>query len=82
MRQLHVAASDKLCIDSCGLRLQVVKPDTDTGEVREAEVFVAILGASNYTNVKAFPSQKEVLLVRGACECFRALRWSTTALGS
>lgn len=80
MRQLHVAASDKLCIDSCGLRLQVVKPDT--GEVREAKVFVAILGASNYTNVKAFPSQKEVLLVRGVCECFRALRWSTTALGS
>lgn len=38
MRQLHVAG-DKLFIDYCGLRLQVVNPDT--GEVREAEVFVA-----------------------------------------
>lgn len=29
----------------------------DTGEVREAEVFVATLGASNYTYVEALPSQ-------------------------
>ncbi|NMS64277.1 transposase, partial [Vibrio parahaemolyticus] len=54
MRQLHVAG-DKLFIDYCGPRLQVVNPDT--GEVREAEVFVATLGASNYTYVEAFPSQ-------------------------
>jgi transposase len=53
MRQLHVAG-DKLFIDYC-VRLQVVNPDT--GEVREAEVFVATLGASNYTYVEAFPSQ-------------------------
>ncbi|PMK83840.1 transposase [Vibrio sp. 10N.261.52.E5] len=54
MRPLHVAG-DKLFIDYCGPRLQVVNPDT--GEVREAEVFVATLGASNYTYVEAFPSQ-------------------------
>ncbi|MBG0761311.1 hypothetical protein BOO22_18075 [Vibrio cidicii] len=38
MRQLHVAG-DKLFIDYCGPRLQVVNPDT--GEVSEAEMFVA-----------------------------------------
>jgi transposase len=54
MRQLHVAG-DKLFIDYCGPRLQVLTPDT--GEVREAEVFVSILGASNYTYVEAYPSQ-------------------------
>lgn len=54
MRQHHVAG-DKLFIDYCGPKLQVVNPDT--GEVREAEVFVATLGASNYTYVEAFPSQ-------------------------
>ncbi|TWD40939.1 hypothetical protein FB440_104102 [Vibrio crassostreae] len=54
MRQLYVAG-DKLFIDYCGPRLQLVNPDT--GEVREAEVFVATLGASNYTYVEAFSSQ-------------------------
>ncbi|GAL09423.1 mobile element protein [Vibrio astriarenae] len=49
MRQHHVAG-DKLFIDYCGPRLQVVNPDT--GEMREAEVFVATLGAYNYTYVE------------------------------
>ncbi len=53
MRQLHVAGG-KLFIDYCGPRLQVVNPDTDEG--REAEMFVATFGASNYTYVEAFPS--------------------------
>ncbi|CZF85499.1 Integrase core domain protein [Grimontia marina] len=53
-RQLHVAGN-KLFIDYCGPWLQVVNPDT--GEVREAEVSMETLGASNYTYVEAFPSQ-------------------------
>ena len=57
MRQLHVAG-DRLFIDYCGPRLQVVTPDT--GEVREAEVFVATLGA-NYAYVEGFPSQSKAL---------------------
>ncbi len=47
MRKPHVAG-DKLFIDYCRPRLQVVNPDT--GAVREAEVFVATLCASSYTN--------------------------------
>lgn len=55
MRQLHTAG-DKLFIDYCGPTIPVVNPET--GELRRAQVFVATLGASNYTYVEAFPSQK------------------------
>jgi transposase len=55
MRQIHTAG-DKLFIDYCGPTLPVVNPDT--GEIRNAQVFVATLGASNYTYVEGSPSQK------------------------
>ena len=55
MRQLH-AAGDKLFIDYCGPTFPVNNPDT--GEIRQAQIFVATLGASNYTYVEACPSQK------------------------
>ncbi|MCY9829194.1 IS21 family transposase [Vibrio chagasii] len=54
MRQLH-HAGDKLFIDYCGPTIPVVNPDT--GECRHAQVFVATLGASNYTYVEASESQ-------------------------
>jgi transposase len=46
MRQLH-RAGEKLFVDYCGPTLPIVNPDT--GEYRQAQVFVAVLGASNYT---------------------------------
>jgi len=46
MRQVH-RAGEKLFVDYCGPTVPVVNPDT--GEVRDAQVFVAVLGASNYT---------------------------------
>lgn len=48
MRFEHVAG-EKCFVDYAGLTLKVVDPDT--GEMREAQVFVATLGASNYTFV-------------------------------
>lgn len=48
---------DKLFIDFTGQKLQVV--DISTGEVQDMEVFVAILGCSQYTFVKAVPSQRK-----------------------
>ena len=70
MRQLHVAG-DKLFIDYCGPRLQVVNPDT--GEVREAEVFVATLGASNYTYAEATYTQQLEDWVMSHARCFEFL---------
>ena len=54
MRQVH-HAGDKLFIDYCGPTLPVVNPKT--GEVRSAQVFVAVLGASSYTYAEATWSQ-------------------------
>ena len=55
MRQHHIAG-DKLFIDYCGPTVPIVNPDT--GEIRHAQIFVATLGASNYTYVEACPSQQ------------------------
>ncbi len=57
MRQIHLAG-EKLFIDYCGPTMEVVNPDT--GEMRFAQVFVAVLGASNYTFACASWSQKQV----------------------
>jgi len=54
MRQHHVAG-DKLFIDYCGPTVDIVNPDT--GECRRAQIFVATLGASNYTYVEASEGQ-------------------------
>ena len=50
MRQHH-AAGDKVFVDYSGKKIGIVDPAT--GEVREAEIFVAVLGASNYTYAQA-----------------------------
>lgn len=50
-------AGDKMFVDFCGDKLQVV--DEQTGEVKEVEVFVAILGCSQLTYVEAVSSQSK-----------------------
>ena len=54
MRQDH-RAGEKLFVDYAGQTASVI--DRDTGEVRPAQVFVAVLGASNYTYAEATWSQ-------------------------
>jgi len=55
MRQHHVAG-DKVFVDYSGKRVDIVNPET--GEIREAEIFVAVLGASNLTYAEATFTQK------------------------
>lgn len=55
MRQTH-APGDKLFVDYCGPTVPVI--DVLTGEVRDAQIFVAVLGASNYTYVEATFTQR------------------------
>ena len=50
MRQDHVAG-DKVFVDYSGKKITIVDPAT--GELREAEIFVAVLGASNFTYAEA-----------------------------
>ncbi|MGY4601541.1 transposase [Bradyrhizobium sp. GM22.5] len=54
LRQVHVAG-EKLFVDYSGHTMEVV--DGLTGEVRSAQIFVAVLGASNYTYAEASLSQ-------------------------
>jgi len=54
MRQHH-RAGDKVFIDYCGPTVDVV--DRHTGEVRTAQVFVGVLGASSYTYAEATYTQ-------------------------
>ena len=51
MRQTHVGG-DKLFVDYAGDTVPVII-DRLTGEVREAQIFVAVMGASNFTYVEA-----------------------------
>ncbi|MBA3357490.1 MAG: IS21 family transposase [Pyrinomonadaceae bacterium] len=50
MRQTH-RAGEKLFVDYCGPTVAVV--NVVTGEIKEAQIFVAVLGASNYTYAEA-----------------------------
>lgn len=50
MRQIH-KAGDKLFVDYAGQTVPIV--NGDTGEIRTAQIFVAVLGASNYTYCEA-----------------------------
>lgn len=56
MRQTH-AAGEKMFVDYAGQSVPII--NAATGEVREAQIFVAVLGASNYTFAEATFSQKE-----------------------
>ena len=54
MRQIHVAG-EKLFVDYAGGAVPIINPVT--GEISEAQIFVATLGASNYTYACATPRQ-------------------------
>jgi transposase len=50
MRQVH-EPGDKVFVDYSGKKFPIV--DRNTGEVREAEIFIGVLGASSYTFAEA-----------------------------
>lgn len=55
MRQHH-KAGEKLFIDYAGQKIPITDPKT--GEIRPAEMFVSVLGASNYTYAEASLTQQ------------------------
>jgi transposase len=55
MRQVHIAG-ERLFVDYSGHTMEVV--DATTGEVQTAQIFVAVMGASNYIYVEATFTQK------------------------
>ena len=57
MRQIH-RAGEKLFCDYAGPMVPII--DAQTGEIRPASIFVAVLGASSYTFACATPGQTQV----------------------
>jgi transposase len=55
MRQVH-GAGEKCFVDYAGQKPRLIDPAT--GEVLEVELFVAVLGASNYTYAEATRTQQ------------------------
>ena len=71
MRQEH-RAGEKLFVDFPGQTISVY--DQESGVVGfEAELFVAVLGASNYMYAEAFPSQALPYWISGHVHCFEYL---------
>src|SRR4051812_10629308 len=54
MRQAH-PAGERLFVDYAGQTIDLI--DGGTGEVRPAQIFVAVMGASNYTYAEASLTQ-------------------------
>jgi len=67
MRQHHVAG-ERLFVDYAGTTLEVI--DAGTGEVRQAQLFVAALGASNLTYAEASWSQSLSDWIGAHCRAF------------
>lgn len=70
MRQTH-RAGEKLFVDYAGQTVPVI--DAGTGEVRSAQIFVAVLGASNYTFAEATWSQALPDWIGSHCRTFAFL---------
>jgi len=54
LRQVHTAG-ERVFVDFAGRTMEVV--DTETGEIRRAQVFIGVLGASSYIYAEAVWSQ-------------------------
>jgi transposase len=70
MRQNH-KAGEKLFVDYCGPTMNIVDPNT--GECQTAQIFVAVMGASNYTYAEATRSQKLEDWIMSHARCFEFL---------
>jgi len=70
MRQVH-KAGEKLFVDYAGHTLPITNPHT--GEISEAQIFIAVLGASNYTFAEATLSQNLSDWLGSHCRTFEFL---------
>jgi len=72
MRQTHVAG-ERMFVDYAGATLVVI--DASTGEARTTQLFVAVLGASNYTYAEASWTQGLSDWIGSAHAQLCVLRW-------
>lgn len=77
MRLIH-RAGEKLFVDYSGLTVPWV--DKETGEVQHAQIFVAVLGASNYTFIEATADQSLISWVQSHVRAFEFFGGVTVCL--
>jgi transposase len=77
MRQVHVAG-DKLFVDYAGMKARIFDPQT--GEMFEVELFVAVLGASNYTYAEATRTQQVIDFTSSVARAFAFIGGVTRAV--
>lgn len=77
MRQIH-KAGEKLFIDYCGPTVAIINPQT--GEIRNAAIFVAVLGASNYSFAEATWGQSLCDWLESHVRAFEFFDGTTTIL--
>lgn len=70
MKQRHIAG-EKLFVDYSGKKPHII--DRKTGEHIEVELFVGVLGASNYTYAEATLTQRGLDFVESHVRCFEFL---------
>jgi transposase len=77
MRQVHLVG-DKLFVDYAGMRPKIFDPQT--GEIIEVELFVAVLGASNFTYAEATRTQQVIDFVSSVSRTFAFIGGVTRAV--
>lgn len=65
----HHKAGEKVFIDFAGPTVPII--DSSTGEVHDAQIFVAVLGASSYAYVEACRSQDVPSLIQAVCNALQ-----------
>lgn len=78
MRQRH-KAGEKLFVDYAGVTVPIYRRGTNEISF-QAQVFVGVLGASNYTFSEATPSQEKKHWLGSHCRCFEFLGGVTEAV--
>jgi len=71
-------AGEKLFVDYAGQTMEITDPET--GEIHEAQIFVATLGASNYTFAEATLSQDLPSWIQSHVHAFEFFQGSTEIL--
>src|SRR5262249_41785484 len=77
MRHVH-KAGEKLFVDYSGKKPEIV--NAATGLVRPVELFIAVLGASNYTYAEATETQRSADFIQSQCRALEYLGGVPTAI--
>lgn len=77
MRQIHIAG-EKLFVDFAGPTMPIL--DALSGEISRGHIFVAVLGASNFTFAWATPTETQVHWIEGHIKAFEFMEAVPTML--